>query len=279
MALPRILLVDDNDSVRSTLAQVLELNRFEVVTAASVNEALSQISKGGFDVLLTDLHMPDAGDGMTVVSAMRHSNPVAVTLVFSGYPEMQGALSAILLQADEVLVKPLDIGMLVEMINKKLLSRARHERPLPESVASILERNSAAIISNWLARVDRNTELKGLTLSFEERTGHLPRLLNDLVHRLRRPHTLEAEGMPSRAAVSHALLRHQQGYSAAMMVEESRMLQVSIFQTLQNNLNTVDFSLVLVDVMTIADEVDSQLAQAMRSYTSAAAGTPSRAIA
>ena len=44
------------------------------------------------------------------------------------------------------------------------------------------------------------------------------------------------------------------------------MLQVSIFQTLQNNLRRVDFSLLLVDVMAIADEVDSQLAQAMTSY-------------
>jgi len=52
-----------------------------------------------------------------------------------------------------------------------------------------------------------------------------------------------------------------------MLVEESRMLQVSIFQTLQNNLRTVDFSLLLGDIMAIADEVDSQLAQAMTSYT------------
>jgi len=51
-----------------------------------------------------------------------------------------------------------------------------------------------------------------------------------------------------------------------MLVEESRMLQVSIFQTLQNNLQQVDFSQLLVDVMVIADEVDSQLAQAMTSY-------------
>jgi hypothetical protein len=51
-----------------------------------------------------------------------------------------------------------------------------------------------------------------------------------------------------------------------MMVEESRMFQVSIFQTLQNNLNRVNFSFVLVGVMEIADEVDSQLAQAMTSY-------------
>jgi hypothetical protein len=51
-----------------------------------------------------------------------------------------------------------------------------------------------------------------------------------------------------------------------MMVEESRMLQVSIFQTLQNNLAKVNFSLLLMGVMAIADEVDPQLAQAMSSY-------------
>jgi YesN/AraC family two-component response regulator len=39
-----------------------------------------------FDVLLTDLHMPGAGDGLTVVSAMRHSNPKAVTMVLSAFP-------------------------------------------------------------------------------------------------------------------------------------------------------------------------------------------------
>jgi len=50
------------------------------------------------------------------------------------------------------------------------------------------------------------------------------------------------------------------------VVEESRILQVSIFNTLQNNLRRVDFSKVLLDVITIADEVDSQLKQAMLSY-------------
>jgi hypothetical protein len=51
-----------------------------------------------------------------------------------------------------------------------------------------------------------------------------------------------------------------------MVVEESRILQVSIFNTLQNNLGRVDFGTVLLDVMTIADEVDSQLKQAMLGF-------------
>ena len=52
-----------------------------------------------------------------------------------------------------------------------------------------------------------------------------------------------------------------------MIIEESRILQVSIFETLQQSLSSVDFSLLLVDVMTIADECDSQLKQTIISFT------------
>jgi hypothetical protein len=51
-----------------------------------------------------------------------------------------------------------------------------------------------------------------------------------------------------------------------MVVEESRILQVSIFNTLQRNLGCVDFSTVLLDVMTIADEVDAQLKEAVLGF-------------
>lgn len=76
-----------------------------------------------------------------------------------------------------------------------------------------------------------------ISLDFEERTGHLPQLLNDLVKRLRQPQNLNGKRLISKAAREHGKLRRKQGYSAAMMVEESRILQVSIFQMLQNNLS------------------------------------------
>jgi hypothetical protein len=75
----------------------------------------------------------------------------------------------------------------------------------------------------------------------------------------------------SEAAVAHGRVRQSQGYSIPVMVEESRILQVSIFETLRNNLSSVDFSLLLTDVMTIADECDSQLKQTISSYMGQAA--------
>jgi len=66
--------------------------------------------------------------------------------------------------------------------------------------------------------------------------------------------------------VAHGKMRKMQGYTPGMLVHDSRLLQVTLFGTLQQNLSALDFSLLLPDVMTIADEVDSQLTQAMDSY-------------
>ena len=143
-----------------------------------------------------------------------------------------------------------------------------------ERVASILERDTLATIDDWLARVERENELIRIPLGKEQRTGHLPRLLAELIHRLRLPvpRALGAKET-SEAAVEHGKVRRSQGYSVPMIIEESRILQVSIFQTLQNNLSTVDFSLLLTDVMSIADEVDSQLKQTIISFMEQAAGS------
>jgi hypothetical protein len=97
-------------------------------------------------------------------------------------------------------------------------------------------------------------------------------MFRDLIARLRDPLTLGTRALLSDCAFKHGILRREQGYTAAMMVEESRMLQVSIFETLQDNQEKLDASVLLVDVIAIADEVDSQLAQAMASYLVLAEG-------
>jgi DNA-binding response OmpR family regulator len=268
----KILLVDDSENVRTSLSVVLTASEFQVTTATNVSEALQLIASETFDVLLSDLHMPGPGDGMTVVSAMRHTNPDAVTLVFTAYPAMQEAMTAILLQADEILVKPMPIPELLLTIREKLQEQGKRKVTNTERVAAILERDGMATIKDWLNRVEREDELTCVHLSKEQRTGHLPKLIQELVYRLRVPRELGTKQV-SGAAVAHGRVRQSQGYSFPMLVEESRILQVSIFHTLRNNLSTVDFSLLLTDVMTIADECDSQLKQALISFLEQAAGS------
>ena len=268
---PKILLVDDSDPVLKTLKAVLEFHKFQVTTAANVAEALHLIDTEPFDVLLSDLHMPGAGDGFTVISAMRHKHPDAITLLFTGYPALKEAMDAILLQADEILLKPMPIPELVRLIRDRLDRRGKRHRSNIERVASILERESLTTIIDWLRRVERDDELTRIALSEDQRSAHLPTLLRELIHRLRVPRSLGTKQV-SEGAVEHGSVRRSQGYSIPMIVEESRILQVSIFHTLQNNLNAVDFSMLLIDVMAVADEVDSQLKQAIESYARAPAG-------
>jgi len=159
---------------------------------------------------------------------------------------------------------------MIALIREKLEKRGTRHSFDRERVASILERDVHITIANWLAAVNSDDELSGISLSAEERTGHLPQLIRELVHRLRVPRILGTKQV-SVAAVKHGTIRREQGYSIPMMVEESRILQVSIFNTLQSNLKVVDFSLLLLDVMTIADEVDSQLKQTIVSFAESAA--------
>jgi hypothetical protein len=136
-----------------------------------------------------------------------------------------------------------------------------------ESVADILERELQAVIQDWLIRVEKEPDLTCIPLDFEERTGHLPQLLHDVIARLR----LDAETKApiSEAAGIHGDLRRQQGYTVAMAVEESRLLQVSIFSMLHKDVKRLEFSRLLPDVVIIADEVDAQLKQQMLRFMAA----------
>jgi len=134
-----------------------------------------------------------------------------------------------------------------------------------ETIADILEREIPATIKEWLRRVNLVPELTTIALSDEERTGHLPKLFADLVCRLR----LDKNAKPpiSINAAAHGKLRVKQGYSASMLIEESRIFQVSTFGTLHHHQDKLDQKQVLLDVMTIADEVDAQLKETVRSFT------------
>jgi YesN/AraC family two-component response regulator len=219
--------------------------------------------------------MPNPSDGFAVITAMRHIQPKALTLLVSGYPDVKSAMDAILLEADDIIVKPFETKTLADLVRDKLLTPKRGVPTPKERVAAILQRCTNEIVKDWLAKVTKSKELNHVTLSDQERTRYLPKLIEDLILRLRSTNTpgQESDSICSAAAVEHGRMRRSQGYTSAMLVHDSRILQVTLFGTLQRNLSALDFSLLLPDVMTIADEVDSQLTQAMEGYASAVGTT------
>ena len=271
----RVLLVDDDQAVLELMQRGLESQRFKVTPVTGVAEALARINTDSFDVLVTDQRMPGPADGFTLVSAMRSAQPGVLTVVTSGNPDTQAAMAAIVLQADEILMKPHDVRVLGELIRKRMATHKGSARTARESVAAILKREATAIITDWLKRLKEDEVLSSVLLDDGDRMGHLPRLLQDLVSRLNASQLLtNKHARISAYAAEHGTLRFSQGYSIEMIVDESRLLQVSIFHGLHNNLHCVDLSTLLVDVMTIADEVDSQLRESIGSYLQHAGRQP-----
>ncbi|HVR24171.1 MAG TPA: hypothetical protein VMU26_12730 [Candidatus Polarisedimenticolia bacterium] len=138
------------------------------------------------------------------------------------------------------------------------------------SVAAILERELGPTIKEWLRRVNLVSELTHIPLSDADRTSHLPKLYSDLISRLRLPDDPDAP--TSVTAAAHGQKRREQGYSPAMLVEESRIFQIVTFGMLHLHLSELDQRRLLLDVVAIADEADAQLMGAVRSLT--AKGTP-----
>ena len=135
-----------------------------------------------------------------------------------------------------------------------------------ESVATILERTALTTIQDWYELAALNEILMAVPMSREQRCSHLPRLFRDLVFRLRSLTISGTKELFTEDAAEHGVARRKQGYSAAMLVEEARMLQISIFKSLNDNLDHVEVHLLLPDVMRIVNEVDAQLSRAMACY-------------
>ena len=89
----KILFVDDEPAIRLSLPAILKMHGFDVTSAGSVSEAIQEISRQNFDVLISDLNIGNPGDGFTVVSAMRRTQPSCVTLILDRLPGIRDGIA------------------------------------------------------------------------------------------------------------------------------------------------------------------------------------------
>jgi DNA-binding NtrC family response regulator len=123
----RLLLVDDESSIRITLAPILQERGFTVTTAATIPEAKDKIRNEKFDLLLCDLNIAEPGDGFVIIRAIRQVHPQCVVVILTGYPSGDGAEGA-QEKIDDYVVKPADIDLLTASLNRKLAERRSWEQ-------------------------------------------------------------------------------------------------------------------------------------------------------
>ncbi|HKR28756.1 MAG TPA: response regulator [Acidobacteriaceae bacterium] len=261
---PRLLFVDDEPGIRTTLAAILRQQGFQVTVASTVSEALNWIARESFDVLISDLNIGEAGDGFTVVSAMRRTQPQAATFILTGYPAFETALEAIRQQVDDYFVKPAKVQELVEKIQERLNGPRKEPhhiqiRRLPE----ILQEHRREVFSRWLTAVKSDQHVDSAALSEQELTDQLPLLIDEIVTG-ETGQKLSAKAL--NAAQRHGSARFQQGSSIPSMIREARLLHEVISIIVQENLLAVEVSFLITDIMQIGETIQAFLEESIRSF-------------
>ena len=121
-AQPRVLFVDDKASIRLTLPRVLA-KTFYVTTVGTVEDALTEIQAQQFDILLSDLNLPEPNAGFTVIAAMRKAQPRCVNFILTGYPADESLLRANGNGVAHYFIKPVDIEEMVDTMKNKLAAQ------------------------------------------------------------------------------------------------------------------------------------------------------------
>src|SRR5689334_8756926 len=101
----RLLVVDDEESLRITTAAIFEKEGYVVDTAASGDEAIGLLHDLDYDLVLTDLHM-EGGDGLSVLSQIRKHSPLTISVVLTGFASVESAIAALQEGAYDYLIKP-----------------------------------------------------------------------------------------------------------------------------------------------------------------------------
>ncbi len=118
-----LLLVDDEEDLRSSLQETLEMSNFHVTTAANAMRARDAMENAKFDIAILDIRLPD-GSGLDLLQALKDDDPDIGVILITGYSEVESAVQAIELGADDFLKKPFEPSELEVRVKELLKKRA-----------------------------------------------------------------------------------------------------------------------------------------------------------
>src|SRR6266550_5578795 len=264
---PKVLVVDDEESVVVTIKAILQLDGYDVATTTSGAQARAMVRDTEYDLVLTDLRLED-GDGLDVLKAVRERHPETITIMLTGYASLESAIQAIRAGAYDYLVKPSEVEELRSTVARGI-ERRRLGQELRLRVAEL-----AQLDASLQQRIDEATaELKERYEQLKELDRMKSQFLSIASHELKTPITAmsgflqvalrrvrrlsEGEGDQPPAEGISAILEqlevvYRQTGKLARLIDE--LLDVSRIQTGRIEFRYGDF-----DLGDLADEVATRM--------------------
>lgn len=123
----RILVVDDDDSIRKVLASILEEKGYVVDTAQRGKEAIEKTQSEFYNLALVDIRLPDM-DGTEVLASIKETTPPMVKIIVTGYPSLQNAIDAVNKGADAYVLKPFKVDNILKIISEHLKKQKENKK-------------------------------------------------------------------------------------------------------------------------------------------------------
>jgi len=134
----KILLIDDDKTIRETLSLALEDEGFIVDTAENGKEAISKSFENFYNIAIVDWRLPDI-DGTKLLGKLKETTPKMAKLMLTGFPSMDNAIDAVNNSAEAFLVKPVHFEKLLAKINELLEKQKDEQKFSEEKMTKYLE--------------------------------------------------------------------------------------------------------------------------------------------
>lgn len=134
----RILVVDDDESIRKVLLTILEEEGYSVDTAKNGREAISKSNRKFYNLALIDIRLPDI-QGTELLSKIRDTTPKMRKIIITGYPSLQNAVDALNRGADAYVMKPFEMEKVLKTIKDQLRMQQEERVYSQEKVKDFIE--------------------------------------------------------------------------------------------------------------------------------------------
>jgi len=134
----RILIVDDDESIRKVLSTILEEEGYAVDIAVSGKDAIKKSNEKFYNLALIDIRLSDVG-GIELLTRMKDTTPRMRKIMITGYPSLQNAVEALNKGANAYILKPLDMDKILKTIKEQLQKQWEEKKYSQEKVADFIE--------------------------------------------------------------------------------------------------------------------------------------------